>query len=104
MRRDESHITKRVTSMSVDGHPRRGQPRKRWMDCVKDDRKIKRVSIEMTSDRRMEEDNMCQPHLVGGEGDDDDDYDDDDDQGTYLRRPTGFTSIELNAVYIVHFN
>jgi tRNA U34 5-methylaminomethyl-2-thiouridine-forming methyltransferase MnmC len=52
MRRDESHITKRVVSMNVDGHPRRGRPKKRWMDCVKDDMKIKRVSMEMTSDRR----------------------------------------------------
>jgi hypothetical protein len=28
--------------MNVDGHPSR--PRKRWMDCVKDDMKIKGVS------------------------------------------------------------
>jgi hypothetical protein len=25
---------------------------KRWMDCVKDDMRIKEVSMEMTSDRR----------------------------------------------------
>jgi hypothetical protein len=28
--RDESHITKRVMSMNVDGHPSRGRPRKKW--------------------------------------------------------------------------
>jgi hypothetical protein len=52
MRGDESYITKSVMSMNVDGHPSRGQPRKRWMDCVKDEMKIKGVSMEMTSDRR----------------------------------------------------
>jgi hypothetical protein len=46
MRRDESHITKRVMSMNVD------RLKKRWMDCVKNDMRIKRVSMEMTSDRR----------------------------------------------------
>jgi hypothetical protein len=52
--------------MNVDGHPRRGRPKKRWMDCVKDDMRIKGVSIEMTRDREMEEENMlCRPHLVG---------------------------------------
>jgi hypothetical protein len=35
MRRAESHITKRVMTMNVDGHPSRGRPRKRWMDCVR---------------------------------------------------------------------
>jgi hypothetical protein len=41
IRRDESHITKIVMSMNVD------RPRKRWMDCVKDDMNIKGVSMEM---------------------------------------------------------
>jgi hypothetical protein len=36
MRRDASHITERVISM------------KRWMDCVKDDMRIKRGSMEIT--------------------------------------------------------
>jgi endonuclease III len=52
MRRDESHITKREMTINVDGHAIRGRPRKRWMDCMKDDMEIKRASMEMTSDRR----------------------------------------------------
>jgi hypothetical protein len=58
MWRDISHITKRVMSMNVDGHPSKGRPKKRWIDCVKDDMKIKGVSMAMRSDRRMEE-HMC---------------------------------------------
>jgi hypothetical protein len=52
MRRDESDITKRVMSMNVDGHPSGDRPKKRWMDCVKDDMRIKGVSMKMMSDRR----------------------------------------------------
>jgi hypothetical protein len=32
MRKDESHITKRVMSMNVDGHPISSRTKKRWMD------------------------------------------------------------------------
>jgi hypothetical protein len=44
--------TKSVISINVDGHPSSGRPMKRWMDCVKDDMRIKGVSMDMTSDRR----------------------------------------------------
>jgi hypothetical protein len=47
MRWDESRITKRVMSMCVDGHPSRGRPKKRWMECVKDDMRVKGVSMEL---------------------------------------------------------
>jgi hypothetical protein len=59
MRRDESHITKRVMSVNVNGHPRRGRPKKRGMDCVKDDMRIKGVSTEMTTDRREWKKKTC---------------------------------------------
>jgi hypothetical protein len=59
MRRDESLIIKRVMTMNVDGHPSRGRPRKRWMDCVNDDMKIKGVIMEMTSDRREWKKKTC---------------------------------------------
>jgi hypothetical protein len=59
MQRDESHIIKRVMSMNVDGHPRRGRPMKRWMDCVNDDMRRKGVSMEMTSDRREWKKKTC---------------------------------------------
>jgi hypothetical protein len=46
-------------NFNVDGHPSRGQPRRRWMHCVKDDMKIKGVSKEMTSDRREWKKKIC---------------------------------------------
>jgi hypothetical protein len=59
MRRDESYITKRVMSVNVDGHPSRGCPKKRWMDCMKDDIRIEAESMEMTNDRREWKKKTC---------------------------------------------
>jgi hypothetical protein len=58
MRRDESHITKRV-SMYVDAHSSKDRPNKRWMDYVKDDIRIKGVSMEMTRGRREWKKKTC---------------------------------------------
>jgi hypothetical protein len=59
MERDESHITKREMSRKVNGHPSRGRSKKRWMDCMKDDMKIKGVSMNMMSDRREWKKKTC---------------------------------------------
>jgi hypothetical protein len=56
----KSHIEK--SDEYECGHPRRGQPKKRWMDCVKDDMRIKGVSIVMTSDRREWTKKTCCDH------------------------------------------
>ncbi|KAJ8715796.1 hypothetical protein PYW07_010278 [Mythimna separata] len=40
-RRDETHVTKRVLSLHVDGWKGRERPKKRWMDCVRSDIKEK---------------------------------------------------------------
>jgi hypothetical protein len=45
--------------MNVDGHPRRGRPKKRRIGCMKDDIRIKGVSMEMTSDRREWKKKTC---------------------------------------------
>jgi hypothetical protein len=48
MRGDERDITKRGMSMNLDGHPSRSTLEK--MDSVKDDMRIKTLSMEMMSD------------------------------------------------------
>jgi hypothetical protein len=49
---DESYLTKKVMSINLDGHPSRGVSKKKWIDYVRDNMRIKGVSMEMTSDRR----------------------------------------------------
>jgi hypothetical protein len=66
MRRDQIHITKRVISMNVDVHPSRGRPKKIWMDCVKDDMRIKGERMEITSDRREWKKNNGVPIPLSG--------------------------------------
>jgi hypothetical protein len=39
-------------SINVDEHPSRGGLKKRWKDCVKNDIRIKKMSMKMKSDRR----------------------------------------------------
>jgi hypothetical protein len=51
MRREEKHVTKRVMSMNVEGWRERGRPKKRWIDCAKQDIREMEVDDEMTTDR-----------------------------------------------------
>ena len=50
MRRDEEYVGKRVMGIEVQGS-RRGRPKKRWADCVKDDLREKGLSGEEVYDR-----------------------------------------------------
>jgi hypothetical protein len=40
-----------ILLLNVDGTSQ-NRPKKRWVDCVKDDMRIKGVSMEMTNDTR----------------------------------------------------
>ena len=46
-------------SMNVDGYKSRERPKKRWMDCVKDDMARKEVTAEMTSNREVWKKRSC---------------------------------------------
>ena len=37
LRRDENHVGRYAMDMEVQGRRRRGKPRKRWRDCVRED-------------------------------------------------------------------
>jgi hypothetical protein len=52
-------VYSRRMTLNEDGHPSRGRLRKRWMDCVKDDMKIKGVSMEMTDRREWKKKTCC---------------------------------------------
>jgi hypothetical protein len=41
-----------LAPVTEEGYPSRGRPKNRLMDCVKDDMRIKGMSVEMTSDGR----------------------------------------------------
>jgi hypothetical protein len=45
--------------MNLDRHSSRGRPKKRWMDGVKDDMRIKGMSMYVTSDRREWKKKTC---------------------------------------------
>lgn len=59
MRREESHVTRKVMNMNVDGYRSRGRPKKRWMDCVKDDMCRNGVSTDMAEDRKEWKKRTC---------------------------------------------
>ena len=46
MRRGEHHVGRRVTEMKVLGRRKRGRPRRRRLDRVKDDKKKKGLSSD----------------------------------------------------------
>ena len=59
MRRDEENVVRKVLSMNVDGYMSRGRPKKRWMDCVKNDMARKEVSDETTKNREVWKKKTC---------------------------------------------
>ena len=50
-RNDEQHVAREVMEMEVDGTRRRGRPRIRWRDCVRDDMRERGLQDEMAHDR-----------------------------------------------------
>ena len=53
MRRENDHVGRNTMEMEVQGRRRRGRPRKRWRDCVRDDMQLKGINEEDTQDRNQ---------------------------------------------------
>ncbi|XP_068221829.1 uncharacterized protein [Palaemon carinicauda] len=51
MKRDEEYIWRRVMEMKMLGTSRRGRPKRRWMDCIKDDLRSKGLTCDEVQDR-----------------------------------------------------
>ena len=51
MRREEHYVGRRAMVMKVQGRRKRGRPKRRWLDKVKDDIKEKGLSAEDVYDR-----------------------------------------------------
>jgi hypothetical protein len=58
-RREGNHVTRRVMNMNVEGWRGRGRPKKRWIDCVRQDIREIAVSDKMTSDRGEWSEKTC---------------------------------------------
>ena len=51
MRREEHYVGRRAMEMKVQGRRKRGRPKRRWLDRVRDDIKEKGLSAEEVYDR-----------------------------------------------------
>ena len=51
MRREETHVVRRVFDMEVPGRRGRGRPKRRWMDGIKEDLRVKGLSKDDAYDR-----------------------------------------------------
>ena len=50
-KREKHYVGRRVMEMKVQGRRKRGRPKRRWLDKVKDDIKEKGLSAEEVYDR-----------------------------------------------------
>ena len=69
MRREEHYVGRRAMEMKVQGRRKRGRPKRRWLDKVKDDIKEKGLSADHVYDTTVLHGGVCHhtstPHKSG---------------------------------------
>ena len=53
LRREDDHVRRSTMEMEVQDRRRRGRPRKRWRNCVRDNMHLKGINEEETQDRNQ---------------------------------------------------
>ena len=66
MRREEHYIGRRLVEMKLRGRRKRGRPKRRWLDRVRDDIKEKGLSAEEVYDRATLRCIVHRPHIKVG--------------------------------------
>jgi hypothetical protein len=51
IQREKEFVTKRVLKMEIEGKRARGRPRRRWMECVKEDMTERKLKTRYTANR-----------------------------------------------------
>ena len=51
MRRDKGEPVRDILELDIKGNRGRGRPKKRWIDCVKEDLNEKELTVDMVKDR-----------------------------------------------------
>ena len=51
LRKEDEYVGKRVMGMEVPGKRRRGRPKRRWLDSIRNDLSERELSREDTQDR-----------------------------------------------------
>ena len=51
-RREDDYVGRRVMEMRMPGQRKRGRPKRRWLDCIKEDMEAVGASPEDTQDRK----------------------------------------------------
>ena len=67
VRREEHYVGRRAVEMKVQGRRKRGRPKRRWLDKVKDDMKEKGLSADNVYDRAKWRcmSSYIDPHKIG---------------------------------------
>ena len=73
-RREDEYVGKRVLGMEVPGKRRRGRPKRRWMDNIRNDLSERGLSEEDAQDRSHK---THRPHIIVGKDEEEEEEEED---------------------------